>query len=149
MSGGFDLPKIQILAYLCIRNPTAENIHLEKYHIMELMSLQIILTSLPRLFVEGGLLEMSILTVLFVGLLFAAWKAPQWVKEIGCAALAFSVLVLVFGWYRASVALETVDGAISPSLVWGGVKVSLIQLMYGLVIYLVSLIIRIVRKPRL
>ena len=41
------------------------------------------LTTLPGLFVQGGLFIMSLITVLFVGLLLAAWKAPAWVKEIG------------------------------------------------------------------
>ena len=52
------------------------------------------LTSLPTLFVEGGPISMSILTILLVCLLFAAWKAPAWVKEIGSAALVFSILAV-------------------------------------------------------
>ena len=40
---------------------------------------------------QGGPVGMSILTALLVALLFAAWKAPAWVKEIGAAGLAFSL----------------------------------------------------------
>ena len=50
------------------------------------------LTILPnaafvQFFVEGGLGGMSIITLLFAFMLFAAWKFPAWVKEIGIAAL--------------------------------------------------------------
>ena len=38
---------------------------------------------------------------------------------------------------------------ISVSVVQGGNKVTMIPVMYGLLIYLVSLIIRVVQKPRI
>ena len=92
---------------------------------------------------------MSILTVILVGMLFAAWKAPAWVKEIGIAALVVSIISLGFGWYNAASAVEAVKGEISPYLLWSGLKCGIVTLVYGLIIYLVSLIIRIIRKPRL
>ncbi|MBR5019091.1 MAG: hypothetical protein IKX53_05580 [Bacteroidales bacterium] len=112
-------------------------------------TLSIVLTALPQLFMEGGLVTMSILTVLLVGLLFAAWKAPAWVKEIGIVALVVSIISLAFGWYNAASAVEACKGDISPGLLWGGLKCGIVPLAYGLIIYLVSLIIRIIRKPRL
>lgn len=112
-------------------------------------TLFILLTSLPQLFMEGGLFTMSILTAILVGMLFAAWKAPAWVNEIGIAALVVSVISLGFGWYNAASAVEAVKGEISPSLLWSGLKCGVVTLVYGLIIYLVSLIIRIIRKPRL
>ena len=39
-----------------------------------------------ELFSEGGPWGMSLLTVELICLLFAAWKAPAWVKEIGLLA---------------------------------------------------------------
>ena len=39
------------------------------------------------LFVQGGTIGMSLLTVELICMLFAAWKAPAWVKEIGLLAL--------------------------------------------------------------
>lgn len=105
--------------------------------------------SIPQLFMQGGPVGMSILTALLVCLLFAAWKAPAWVKEIGSVALAFSILMIAFSWYNAATTLEICEGNISPILLWGGIKCCLVTLMYGLIIYLFSLIIRIVRKPRL
>ena len=92
---------------------------------------------------------MSILTVLLVCLLFAAWKAPAWVKEIGAAALVFSILSVACGWYNAASAVETCNGDISPSLLWGGLKCCTVTIIYGLIIYLVSWIIHIIRTPRL
>lgn len=116
---------------------------------MTLFSFLMPLTSLPTLFVEGGPVSMSILTVLLVGLLFAAWKAPAWVKEIGAVALAFSILSIALSWYNAAHALEICNGDISPALLWGGFKCCVVPLCYGLIIYLLSLFIRIIRKPRL
>ena len=109
----------------------------------------ITLTSLPGLFVQGGVLTMSLITVLLVCVLFAAWKAPAWVKEIGIATLVVCLISIALGWYNASDALIQTNGDISPVLVWGGVKCHMITLIYGLFVYLVSLIIRIVRKPRI
>ena len=107
------------------------------------------ITALPQLFLEGGPVGMSILTVILVGLLFAAWKAPEWVKEIGAAGLAFSLFMIAISWYKAATAVEICKGAISPALLWGGLKCCMVTFIYGLIIYLVSLVIRIVRKPRL
>ena len=91
----------------------------------------------------------SILGASQVALLFAAWKAPAWVKEIGAAGLAFSLFMIAISWYKAATAVEICKGAISPALLWGGLKCCMVTLIYGLIIYLVSLIIRIIRKPRL
>lgn len=107
------------------------------------------LTSLPALFVEGGIVSMTILTVLLVGLLFAAWKAPAWVKEIGAGALAYSILSIALSWYQAASAVVECQGAISPALLWGGLKCCIVTLCYGLIIYLTSLVIRLIRKPRI
>lgn len=92
---------------------------------------------------------MSLITVLLVALLFAAWKAPRWVKEIGLAAPVVALLSLLFGLYNAFDALYQTGGVISPGVVFGGLKVSTIPIIYGLLVYLLSLIIRIVRKPRI
>ena len=105
--------------------------------------------SLPELFSMGGPLWMSILTVLLVAMLFAAWKAPRWVKEIGLAAPIVGLLSLLFGLLNAFDALQKTNGAISPGIVFGGAKVATIPIIYGLLIYLLSLIIRIIRKPRI
>ena len=104
--------------------------------------------SIVNFFVEGGLGGMIIITVLLIALLAAAWKAPNWVKEIGLAALVAGVFWAVCGLSQAAGVIQTV-GDISPAVVWGGVKVMTIPLLYGLVIYFLSLIIRIIQKPRI
>lgn len=46
-------------------------------------------------------------------------------------------------------ALQKTQGAISPGLVFAGLKVRTTPIIYGLLVYLLSLIIRIIRNPRL
>ena len=104
--------------------------------------------SIVNFFVEGGLGGMIIITVLLIALLAAAWKAPNWVKEIGIAALVVSVFWTVCGLSQAAEAIQ-MCGDVSPAIIWGGVKVMTIPLLYGLVIYFLSLIIRIIQKPRI
>ena len=55
-----------------------------------------------KLFFEGGPWMMSVLTLLLVALFFVAWKAPNWVKETGKAALAFGSLGLLMGINQAA-----------------------------------------------
>lgn len=83
-----------------------------------------------------------------IGLNKVSGKAPAWVKEIG-AALAVSILDIAVSWYNAAHAVEICQGNISPALLWGGLKCCVVTLCYGLIIYLVSLVIRLIRKPRL
>lgn len=112
-----------------------------------------------KFFMQGGLIYMSVLTVLLVAIFFAAWKAPRWVKEIGIFALVFSFLAFLFGLLQVFSALqqvaigrESVSGIfdlISPGVLFGGLKVGMIPLIYGIIIFLISLVVRIVQKPRL
>ena len=103
---------------------------------------------------------MTILTVLLVAVFFAAWKAPRWIKEIGILALVFGFLTLLIGFYQMFEALqevsmslgESVSGLfdlISPGVFFGGMKVGLIPFFYGIIVYMVSLVLRIVKKPRI
>ncbi|MBR6211879.1 MAG: hypothetical protein IKQ64_02415 [Bacteroidales bacterium] len=113
-----------------------------------------------KVFMQGGAGYMTILTVLLVAVFFAAWKAPRWIKEIGILALVFGFLTLLIGFYqmyealqKVSVSLgESVTGLfdlISPGVFFGGMKVGLIPLFYGIIVYMVSLVLRIVKKPRI
>ncbi|MBR6932880.1 MAG: hypothetical protein IKH49_06215 [Bacteroidales bacterium] len=112
-----------------------------------------------NLFMTGGPFFMSVLTILLVAVFFAAWKAPRWVKEIGSFALVFGILsqllelLQMFSTLQeVSMALKNVTSLfdlVSPGVLFGGLKVSFIPVIYGFIIYLVSLIVRIVQKPRL
>jgi len=102
---------------------------------------------MSQLFYDGGIFAMTVITVLFVALLVAAWKAPRWVREIGHLALAFAGIMTLIPLHNAADAVMKA-GDISPNLIWGGVKCLTIAPIYALIVYIVSLIIRIVQKPR-
>ena len=99
-------------------------------------------------FVEGGLPWMIIISLFLIALLLAAWKAPRWVKEIGIGAL---VLGFFFTLTGISQVLDVVQrfGDVSTPILCGGLKVTLIPLFYGLIVYFISLIIRVIHKPRI
>ena len=101
------------------------------------------------LFLEGGPWMMSVLTLLLVAIFFAAWKAPAWVKEIGKFALAFGVLSLLLGLSQMFGYLKGVNGEVEMRIIYAGFKVALIPVMYGIIIYLVSIIVRTIQKPKL
>ncbi|MCR5140354.1 MAG: hypothetical protein K6B45_09360 [Bacteroidaceae bacterium] len=101
-----------------------------------------------ELFTSGGWLGMAVLTLLLVLVLFAAWKAPAWVKEVGIMALVVGFLWALAGVYQMQGVLQKMSD-VDMSVVQGGYRVSLIPVMYGLLIYLVSLIIRVAQKPRI
>ena len=105
-------------------------------------------TNVFQLFAAGGYGPMSIITLLLIALFFAAWKAPAWVKEIGLAALAFGFLFTIIGFIQASGDIQ-LAGDIAPAVIWGGVKVGLLPIAYGLIVYIVSLVIRVIKKPRI
>ncbi len=98
---------------------------------------------------EGGPWFMAILTILLAGLCFAAWKAPRWVKEIGVFALVFGFFSMILGVRQVLDFLQGTENGLPLSVISGGLKVTLIPVLYGMIIYLVSLVIRIVQKPRL
>ncbi len=105
-------------------------------------------TNLFTLFVEGGPVGMIIITLLFIALFFAAWKAPAWVKEIGIAALVVGIFWTILGQFQIVDFLSGNDD-VAINILAGGIKVSLIPVLYGLIVYFVSLIIRVVQKPRI
>ena len=103
---------------------------------------------ITHLFVEGGLAGMIAITVLLIALFLAAWKAPKWVKEIGIAALVVGIFWSICGLTQMLQVLQMI-GDVSPAVVCGGLKVTLISTLYGLIVYFISLIIRVIQKPRI
>ena len=99
-------------------------------------------------FVLGGVPWMTFLTLVLLAMLLAAWKAPAWVKEIGIIALVIGVLAFLVGFYIAADDIAKA-GDIRSGIIWGGVRVALIAPTYGFFIYLASLIIRIIQKPKI
>ena len=101
-----------------------------------------------KLFMAGGPVFMAILTAVLAAMFFAAWKAPRWVKEIGAFALVFGVFSTFLGIIQMLGAVQQI-GDIETGVLCGGVKVTLIPTVYGMIIYMISLIIRIAEKPRI
>lgn len=81
-------------------------------------------------------------------MLFATWKAPAWVKEIGLLALLTGIFYQLLGLFMAFDSIQQA-GDISLSLLAGGFKVSFITIMYGMLIYGASLVIRMLQKPKI
>jgi len=93
-------------------------------------------------FMMGGPLFMFFLTLLLIGVIYAALQRKAILKEFGLAALAFGFLGQLIGLLGAFEAIEAAGG-VSQSILAGGLKVSSITSIYGLLIYCISLIIRI------
>ena len=91
---------------------------------------------------------MTIISLLLIAVFFAAWKAPAWVKEIGLIAFACGFMFTLIGFMQAADVIREL-GDVSQNVIWGGVKVALIPVVYGIIVYIISLIIRIVRKPKI
>ena len=104
--------------------------------------------SIPQLFVEGGLVWMIGISLFLIAIFIAAWKAPRWVKEIGIGALVFAIFGTLLGLAQVFDAIQ-MFGDISPAVICGGLKVTLIPTFYGFIVYFVSLIIRVIQKPRI
>ena len=103
---------------------------------------------LSELFIEGGMFFMSILTLLLALLFLAAWKAPAWVRDIGVIALTFGFLSIAADFTQMFDYLQTY-GDVEQSVIYGGYKVALIPVIYGLVIFIISRIIHICQTPRI
>ena len=91
---------------------------------------------------------MILITLLFIGLFFAAWKAPAWVKEIGIAALVVGIFWTLYGFLQI-VDFLSGNADVAFNIIAGGVKVGLIPVLYGLIVYFVSLVLRVIHKPRI
>ncbi|MBQ9878267.1 MAG: hypothetical protein IJM29_05115 [Bacteroidales bacterium] len=90
---------------------------------------------------------MAVITLLLIALFFAAWKAPAWVKEIGLAALVFGAIWTLAGFFQMADFLAG-NSDVAPNFIWGGVKVAIIPIIYGIIVYIISLILRVIHKPR-
>jgi len=92
-------------------------------------------------FYMGGPLFMGMLTLIFIALIVAA-VLKKGVKEIGLLALAMGFLGQLIGLMGAFEGIEAMGG-VSQSMLAGGLKVSSITSIYGLLIYIISLIVQV------
>jgi hypothetical protein len=109
-------------------------------------------------FINGGTLFMSILSILLVIILavsvyfaiaIASGKVKgisnfshqlKYVKSLGLFTMITGILGQLIGLYSAFIAIEGA-GDISPAMIAGGLKISMITSLTGIVIYLISIII--------
>ena len=90
----------------------------------------------------------AIVSLFLIALFFVAWKAPAWVKETGLAGLAVGVFWTVCEFMAMGYAIQQYDD-VDPYIIWGAVPIALIPMAYGLIVYFISLVIRVVRKPKM
>ncbi|HYW96970.1 MAG TPA: MotA/TolQ/ExbB proton channel family protein [Bacteroidales bacterium] len=111
-----------------------------------------------ELFYEGGALFMGILSILLLlviiatvstvtGIIGRKFEKPGsfnqragYIRAVGLFAMITGILGQLIGLYEAFIAIQNA-GDISPALVAGGFKVSMITTLYGIFIYLFSLIL--------
>jgi hypothetical protein len=100
---------------------------------------------IKRIHMSGGVLFMSILSFMLLSTLtsFILFKNKNIVLLIGFISLLFGKFSTYLGVIGAFDALEAA-GDISPSLVMGGIKVSLTTYIYGLIIFIISLILKVI-----
>lgn len=106
-----------------------------------------IMNSVFEIFIEGGWPFMFFITLALVGILFSAWKAPRWVKYFARVALIGGATGLFLGIMQICDIMQEVEVA-TPVLA-GGIKVVTIAPIYSLIVYFLSIIIRIVQTPRI
>lgn len=111
-----------------------------------------------ELFVMGGPLFMGLITFVFIAALVLAVRAavevygggnPQvayrhleMVRSIGLFALVLGVLGQMIGLYSAFDAIgQMKEGGLSPQMLAGGLKVSSITTIWGLICYCITLLI--------
>jgi biopolymer transport protein ExbB/TolQ len=110
-----------------------------------------------ELFYLGGPLFMGILTLIFVAMIIVSFinglpvlkgyaeiekgrNKISYIKSVGLFALIIGILGQLIGLFEAFKAIEQVND-ISPAMMAGGLKVSMITTLYGLFIYAISFLI--------
>lgn len=99
-------------------------------------------------FFMGGSGPMTILTLFLIGVLISAWKAPNWVRDIGFSSLVASIFWVMITLVQMSSTLMVAPDVSTP-VIWGGILCSLLPIVYGLFIYWVSVLISTFQKPRI
>jgi biopolymer transport protein ExbB/TolQ len=105
-----------------------------------------------KLFSQGGPLFMGTLTLILLSLLAVfvvslikkgdekqLLQSIQWLKSIGTLGLVVGILGQLIGLFSAFSVIETTQG-ISTAMLAGGLKISLITTLYGLLIYIIYLV---------
>jgi hypothetical protein len=106
------------------------------------------------LYVSGGILYMTPITIVFIINLvvigFVAYhqlqKKPislKWaegIKQLGALALALGALGTMIGFFQMFGALEQIKETLPLNVISGGVNAAIINLLYGLIVFCLSLL---------
>jgi biopolymer transport protein ExbB/TolQ len=113
---------------------------------------------MTNLFYEGGPLFMGILTLILLVILIMGvtngvavsknssedndglMRRLSRIKSVGLFALVFGILGQLIGLYSAFVQIQAM-GNVSPAILAGGIKVSMITTIYGVIIFLIAYLI--------
>ena len=96
------------------------------------------------LFYQGGVLFMSILSILaltsLAGIVLHIMKKVKlrFVKEVGLLALVVGILGQLIGLFQAFQALESFDVQANTAMIMGGLKVSMITTLFGILIFTIA-----------
>jgi len=93
------------------------------------------------LFFQGGPLFMSLLTLILLGVIYAHFTRKIYSKTLSVMALVLGVLGQCIGLYDMFIGIESMGGEVSGALLAGGLKVSMISTIYGLLIYSLHLLL--------
>jgi len=113
---------------------------------------------MKKLFYEGNSILMGILTVILI--IMIAWAIYHFlpvlikkevniaktksrlkhIKTIGTFALIFGIFSQLLGLYQVFEGVETAGG-VPPVILMGGLKVSMIPTFYGIIIFMISLLL--------
>lgn len=99
--------------------------------------------SLQSIIIEGRIVPMAILTVWLAVLIISRFKYHSWVKYVGIIALVISLFLAACSFASASATIAGPESMVpSPEIIWSSVHTASVNIAYGLLIYLLSLIFR-------
>jgi hypothetical protein len=107
--------------------------------------------NITEIHVEGGILFMGVLSLLFIAVLSTGISSIvkkqgfmlKLSQELALFALVWGILGQLLGLFGAFSAIETV-GEVSQEILAGGLKVSSYPTLYGLIIFLVAKLIKLI-----
>ena len=105
--------------------------------------------TISQTFMAGGWHFMALITLALICALFAAWKAPAWVKPLGKVAIAIGILSFLMGVQDMADCCAKVGSGIPFSVYCSGFKVALIAPIYSIIVYVIITIADTVRRPRI
>ena len=98
-----------------------------------------------QLFHEGGVLFMSIISILLLFLFFQFLRAKYKLVHIGALACCTGVLGTSIGLYSALQAIPELGG-VSQQMLANGLRVASITGIYGLMVFMISIVISYIKN---